>query len=327
MILSIGLPARADPPPIDDPKLEYDAARAAETARNWRGAIVHLERAVTQRPAARLRFHLARCHGELGELVEALREQERGIELLSHEPAPQGERVAAEVGRAKLDARTPMVTLRVVPPVDLPEVVVDGSSSATRLGGSIRLNPGTHDLRLRVPGYREWSSTVGLSEGQRIEQTVALVSDVTTPPEPFRITTAADQRAQAAPLETPPTNWSRVAVLGAEGVVALAGAIVLVESRLAFGAADDRAKDADASLSTADACARGTAPPSCGTLASALDDRQSAKARTAVGAALMIGGAAAAVTTWILWSDRTNSSRASVAPLPGGASVLLSGAF
>jgi hypothetical protein len=148
-------------------------------------------------------FNVAQCDEQDGKIASALEHWQRGLALLDarDKRAPVAkERIAA------LEPRVPR--LRIVVPVGqgATTVVLDGRELAANvLDAPLLVEPGKHELLIRVPGRQERRHEVDLSAGERTE--------VVATPGPAATSSAPTASASASAPQPPPTASATVGPL------------------------------------------------------------------------------------------------------------------
>lgn len=137
-------------------KQAYDTGRYEVAIERWRAAY-ELE------PRAPLLYNLAQAHGRLGQV------EEEGRYLRQFLEGVEGDHPLANQAQARLDAieerlaRT-MVTLE--GGIDGSKVFVDGNEAgALPLGEPLRLEPGPHEIEVRLEGYQPFTASVEVRAG------------------------------------------------------------------------------------------------------------------------------------------------------------------
>ena len=324
----------ASPPPQDQmTSLQLARALFAEAAEleareQWVEASTKLRAVLAIRETPGVRFHLAYCLENHGELVAALESYRRAAEL--NEAAPAAD-VSALLKPAieRTSLRVPRMTVE-VEAADA-RVMVDGRSMPPN--EPLVLDPGPHLVEVSAPGFIAARRKVTLREAER--RRFALVLDaLPPPPEPEPDSLAAD-----------PEHSSRgVAVLATGGLtLAAAGAgvaLTIARTRAAHRVADGRSALQQQGLSTAD-CVEPrtvTVERACWQVAVYGVDADRARAGQIISLVAAGGGSAAFVATYLRRRGarrsanpdqlRVRSTRVAVGGLPGrSGTVMLSGRF
>ncbi len=301
----------------------FREASALEKQKDYAHAADKLKQALAIKETPGLRYHLAFCEEQQGQLVAALVDYDRADEMIADGTKAPDVQALLAPARDALRKRVPTLTVAVAGGVDGAALSIDGKAMAAAMFGQpTPLNPGKHHVQVTAPGYKPFDKDVTLAEGDRANETAALVA----------VPAAAAPTAPApaaTPDRAPPADAgkglsTRTIVIGAEAVVTLAALGVGIGYTVAKGSAQSRADDAQAAINrvstTNDACANPTtelASP-CSDLVTALDDKQSAGNLATVGFIGAGVGAAATVATFLLWKPAKSTTTVSVAPLPGG---------
>lgn len=232
-------------------------------------------------------LNVALCDEQRGDLVAAMARWRAGLAMLP----PEDERAA--VARAHieaLDRRVPRLSIKLPPQVPLGAVVkLDGAPiDAKSLGAPRPMSVGSHEIVVEVPARPPWRVEVKLAEGERRE-------------------------IVAAPPVAPDRGGSRRTAGFAVGGVGVASLLV---GAITGGLAVAK---------------KGVVIDNCvgGCNAAARDARDSGKAIAhASTATFVIGGVGLAAGLILVFSDRPKRDVAvSFAPLPGGGTITMAGAF
>jgi hypothetical protein len=123
------------------------------------------------------RVYISECYDKLGKLVTARNELMGVVDEQIPADAPEGFRRAQDDARARLaalDKRIPRVTLSVEGGSGDANVELDGKPvSAADLGGPIRVDPGSHQVRA-VGGGRTGTKSFKITEGEQLNVSVSL---------------------------------------------------------------------------------------------------------------------------------------------------------
>jgi len=332
--------AEASAAELSAAKHAFESALDAQAERRWTDAILRLREAISVKDTPGLRFHLARCETELGHLLEASQEYERALELLRRGPkAPDVQKLLAPAHSALLE-RLPRLTLEISADVQGVRVSIDNQAyPASEVALGVPLNPGFHELRVQAPGRRVFERALSLKERDRIALPVVL--PLIAPAD------GSSDSLQAAPPplplspSTPPpaaehsSSSAKLYLIIGESVLTVAGLGVGIGYALARGAASDRIDSAQARIEGAapDNPAACDMPNSevlsaCSDLNAAVDDHDRAAFVSQIGFVTAGVGAAALLTTWLIYPSPSSSvSGVSVQPVVGLGRLGVSGRF
>jgi hypothetical protein len=282
----------------------FSKAERDERAKDWKSALEKLQAAGAIKMTAGIRFHVALCQENLGQLVDALASYEAAA-TQAREDNARDVLEAIQEPLSDLRGRVPSLTLSLANarPEEVDITLDDRALGAAELGGAIRLGPGTHHLvaRRRTDG-KTFTKDVVLHERDSVAMDLRL-APVGAP--------AAGEPAAGAPavIAAPPQekrNPSRTGAILATGGAALligGGVLSLVAAKSALH--DDL-----------DPCS-----PHC------TDDEKRFTTRAWQTAALgaFVSSAALGVVAIVLWTRPGSDSKVALSPGPRGA--VLSGRF
>jgi tetratricopeptide (TPR) repeat protein len=220
----------------------FEAAEVDQNHMRWAEALEKLERVVAIKETAGVRFHIAVCQEKLGQLTKSLESYERARDLASSAGSNDVlEMVGPEIERMR--ARVPRVRVEAPKGVGPLVVLIDQSVYADLPSGhEVRLDPGTHQVLVKVDGEVRLDRLVSLGEGQ--SETLRVRDWRSSSPAatstPSETSTSADGGQAEVDGGVPTVGWI---ALGA-------GAVLGVGGYLAYAKADDLAADSAA------ACAR-----------------------------------------------------------------------
>ncbi len=328
----------AEPTPADiahAKKLFSDATELREEGK-YAESDAKLREAIAIKDTPGLRFHLAVCEEKLGHLIEAESEYDHAQALIDQ--GVKAADVAELIGpaRSALAERIPTLLVRVPAGVHAATVTIDAQPIApATIEHPIKLDPGTHALVISAANFRDFDLEVTLVEGDdRVVDAVLLPMSsssndraATSPLSSSSSSGAAVvETSDAAPAKKPSWFGAREAVLLGEGVFAVAGVVVGTVAVVNYSRADrDRV---DALSRAGGSCS--TPHPTDSVVAACNDVFADANARQR-GAQVALGGfigagvgAAAFVTTWLLWPKRHAAETANVRVVPGlfGGSII-----
>ena len=330
--------AHADPSAaeISSAKHAFESAVSLEGERRWVEATVKLREAITVKDTPGLRFHLAHCEVEQGQLVEASLDYDRATELLHQgASAPDVQKLLGPASVA-LQRRIPRLTLELPADLAAPSAALDGKPyPPSELALGVPLNPGRHTLRVTAHGREPFERALLLKEGEPL--TIRPELPVSAPAAaPVAVVSAPAVRA--AQQSEPPArdrehSSAKAYLMIGESVLTAAGLAVGIGYRLSASSASDRIVTAQQAIDAAapgdeTACGRAASSPVCANLQSAIDDHDRALVLSDVGFVTAGVGAAALLTTWLVYpSTSSDSSGLSVQPVAGLGRVGLVGRF
>jgi hypothetical protein len=287
----------------------FGKAEKDEEAKDWSAALEKLRRAIAIKSTAGLRFHIAVCEENLGQLVDALHDYEAAEELAKADKTDKGKQVLAVIAEPLLAIRARVPRLKLTLPADATdgEITLDGKKLAKEdAANAVPLEPGPHKIEATAPGRTPFATTLLLKEREVTSLEIKLPPIVAAPP---AAPAASPAEATMPPVEERKTR-SRTGA-----IVFTGGAVVLAAGGLgAFLLADGAQSDAR------EQCAGGKACDGAKSTVRVWDT-------VALGA--WIGAAAAAGYAIILWSKPSHDDRAA-APARvrvGAGSLHLEGTF
>ncbi len=145
---------------------------------DWVGACPKFRMSDAAEPSVGALLNVARCSAREGRLVRAVDELEEV--RTRNEKTPDRERkrsVDASVNEALrgLGPRIARVRLVVRPDDAAAQITVDGRRAVVfNAEGDLRLDPGPHEVVVEAPGFRTWTESAKLAEGQRLVLEVEL---------------------------------------------------------------------------------------------------------------------------------------------------------
>lgn len=338
--------AHADPSAAElaNARHAFEAAVGLEGEQRWAEAATRLREAIAVKDTPGLRFHLAKCEAEQGRLLAASAEYERATDLLHQgAKAPDVQKLLGPAAEA-VKQRIPRITLEIPGEVRDPSVAIDGKAyTPSDLALGVPLDPGRHGLRVTAPGRRAFERGMLLKEGEQLAIRAELPRNAALP-------VALVAPGAAAPSQASPSSASPVApaasetsgssaklylIIG-ESVITVAGLAMGIGYRSAVSSANDRIDSAQLRIDTAapgdpTACSSmdAEALAACSDLQGAIDDHDRASRLSTVGFVSAGVGAAALLTTVLVYPSRSakTGSGLSVRPLLGLGHVGLLGRF
>jgi hypothetical protein len=281
----------------------FAEARAAEDAKDWALAASKLREAIAIKETGGLRFHLAYCEEQQGQLVEALVDYERSDDLTAGSTEEFRSQLPGK--RESLRRRIPTVTLLVPPSPPNVTLTVDGHAMPSAvLGKPIPLNPGRHTLVVSAPDHAAFTTQVSLNE------TDAVVANALLTPLPKRpvVSTLKPSPTPVVALSQPTPDLAmstglptRTYVLIGEAAVALGAVGVGIGYTLRASAEDEHAEQLKRQLNSTSACSEHPENQLCAELKDVGNDAKRDHLIARIG--FIAAGAAAAsfVGTLILW--------------------------
>ena len=203
---------------LDKARLGFREGLSLEAAGNWAGALAKFQAVGRVKLTPQVRFHIGRCHEQLGHLNEALGE----YRLAEHEAQQQNlsELPAITQARQGLEGRVPKLLIRRGEGAELARVELDGVEiGEAQLGKAFGVDPGPHTVVARLPGKLEFQRSAILKESETAE----VVLDV--PPDLAAAPVSSGKELPTSPQDTGGKKsrlWPWV--FGSVGVVGLAAA-------------------------------------------------------------------------------------------------------
>jgi hypothetical protein len=235
---------------------EFEQAREAYHSGQFEPALQLLQQLYDETGSPNAHLFLARCHRELGNLIEAYQHMTLTV---SEASAKTGEeeryaatRDAAARELAELSARVGLVTVLLTEqPKDVDVTVAGRSVASNRLGSPIPVDPGQVSVRVTAPGFEPVVRTLDVAAGENKALAISLSAkppDEPAAPEP---PAPAPKPPEASPEQ--PAPWVRtagffVAAVGVAGILTFAAAGATAEgkySTLERECGDSRCTDPD----------------------------------------------------------------------------------
>jgi hypothetical protein len=268
-------------------------------------------------PAGGTLLNLALCHEKLGRTATAWSEFNDAETTARRDGRVDREKFAAEHVKA---LEPTLSRLTVVVPQDSRvaglELKVDRTALGEALWGTaLPFDPGTHLVTATAPHKRAWTGTIVLgARGDRQQVTVGpLVDEATDQSVSPVVAPVPKGGSDQAVIDQGRHSSTRTALLVGEGILVAGGLAMGVGYTLAANSAQDRAKNYQTQIDArglGQVC--GAPPPDlqsvCGKLSSTISDRNRDRALSAVGFVGGGVGAAALVTTWLLWKPWAKGS-------------------
>ncbi len=323
----------------------FEEAQIAEQEGRWRDAVEELNRAISIKETAGLRYHLGYAKENLGLLVDALLEYQRAQGLIRSGVTNEEVERFLTPKLKELHGRVPTVTVLLKPELnEQAELQIDGITiNRALLGSPMPVNPGTHELAVLVPGYRPFRARITVGEGSSVKQVAELVPNPVLRTQSERTITDISPGArtgQSLADNSTKSSDSQVSVaartwlLIGEGAIFAAGLATGVSYTASARSAENRIAQISGSIAAIDGRPDACGSPSpqsnlanrCAELSSAATDRDRARDRAAAGfVAAGVGGAALALT-WVLWKPNSLGSP-QIAVVPGSIDITVTGHY
>jgi tetratricopeptide (TPR) repeat protein len=167
---------------LDKARLDFRDGLSLEAAGNWAGALAKFQSVGRVKLTPQVRFHIGRCHEQLGRLNEALGE----YRLAEHEAQQQNlsELPAMTQARAALEGRVPKLVIRRGEGAELARIELDGVEiGEAQLGKALGVDPGPHNVVARLPDKREFQRSAIVKESETVEVILDVPADLAAAPE------------------------------------------------------------------------------------------------------------------------------------------------
>ena len=244
LALAMSRPAIASPPTPSPAQVQaarelFQEAERDEDAKRWSDALEKLRRVAAVRLTPGVRYHIALCEENLGQLVAALADYTLAE---SQARAENAQDVLRLVGKKLESLRTRVPRLTIVVPGDVTnaEVRLDGEPILKAMWGvQIPLDPGEHKIEAKAPGRVTMTRTLKMEERDTTLVEVKLPevaqpvpapppsASAVTPPPPASAATASPSSDAPAPPPAPSRAGAIVTTLGA-AVLAGGGVVAFV---------------------------------------------------------------------------------------------------
>jgi hypothetical protein len=198
---------------------KFRQAVAMQTGGNWAAALALFRDVASVKNTPQVRFNIAICEENLGQLVQALGDYQLAATQAREEGTLD---VAGEVdGRlATLQERIPKVTIKRGANANLAKISIDGVEvGATMIGKPMPVDPGGHSVGAELRGFQKFEKAFDVTEKQAVTVEVAL-DPAPNMDSPYGAESSQSEDHGAAPSKKGPTilPW----VVGGVGVASLA---------------------------------------------------------------------------------------------------------
>jgi hypothetical protein len=183
-------PGRAEPAAdLQAARELFLLAEKEEDAGRWSDALEKLRRVAHVRQTAGVRYHIALCEENLGQVASALADY---TAARTQAYAENAQDVMRLVGKqlAAVSLRAPRVTIHVAPALSDFQVMLDGVPLARdRVGVPVPVDPGEHRIEATAPKYTPARAALTVREQEAVVLDLELLRP-TTPPEGASATAA-----------------------------------------------------------------------------------------------------------------------------------------
>lgn len=209
-------------------RAKFQRALELEHAGNWAGAVKLFREVGQVKMTPQVRYHIATCEENLGQLVTALGGYELALSLSEEMPPELVTEVEGAI--AGLRARIPKLLIERGLGAEAANIVLDEVALGTsQIGVEIPLDPGPHVVVATAPGYLKFSRTVTVAE----RESQRVVVELEREPEPLP---PPPSKGEVSPPGYGPLPY----ILGGVGLVGLgAGAVLLPMSLDRVGQVQD----------------------------------------------------------------------------------------
>lgn len=224
---------------LDQARADFQRALELKHAGDWASAL-KLFREVSQvKMTPQVRYHIATCEENLGQLVVALGGYE--LALAQAEGMPEEFQTEVEAAVTSLRARIPKIVIQRGKGAEAANVQLDEVQlGSSKLGTEIPLDPGPHTVMAVAPGFKKSTRTVTLLESAT--ETVIVDLEPLLEGSPVSPSAARSEKAEAAPSGY--GIWPYV--IGGAGVATIVlGTVLLPVSQGKVGEADELCPDRD----------------------------------------------------------------------------------
>ncbi len=150
---------------IKEARVKFQKAIELEHAKNWGGALRLFREVATVKMTPQVRYHIATCEENLGQLVAAL----GGYQLALAQSEEMHPDFISEVQGSidDLTARIPKLILERGEGAEAASIELDGVALGdSSIGSETPLDPGPHTVTAKAPGYEDYQQTVTVQEGK-----------------------------------------------------------------------------------------------------------------------------------------------------------------
>lgn len=202
----------------------FEEGQTLEQAGDWQGALGVYERVAQVKLTPNVRYKIARCHEELGRLVEAV----NGYDLAAQEAKTSGktaEKVLKNAPKRAADLRKKLgqIEIHIEGELRTSRVLIDGKSIApVLLATAIPVDPGPHVVQLETAGSVAFEQDVDLGKGELATVDIEVHDPEPAPEPPPQPLPPPPQ--SALPADDPADPHVPAYVVGSLGLASLAAA-------------------------------------------------------------------------------------------------------
>ncbi|HEY6727295.1 MAG TPA: hypothetical protein VI197_24845 [Polyangiaceae bacterium] len=161
---------------------KFQKALALQTGGDWAGALALLKEVAAVRSTPQVRFNIALCEENLGQLVAAVGD----YELAAADARAADETEVVEQAARRLDelkGRVPKVVVERGANADTATITLDGVALGDQvIGKSMNVDPGPHVITARAIGFDSFRATVRVDEAET--KTIVVSLTPITQPKP-----------------------------------------------------------------------------------------------------------------------------------------------
>jgi len=170
--------AQAQDPRSDQAREHFARGQTAYNQGDYEAAIREWNSAYELDARPRIQFNLAQAYERLGRLTEALTALDNYIEAADPNDAQQAD---ARSRRGAIRQRLDRTGVRITGAPDGALITIDDQDwGRAPRPDTIRLEPGSHRVRIKLDGYSDFTAVVSVPAGQEVEVAVEM-SEATAP--------------------------------------------------------------------------------------------------------------------------------------------------
>lgn len=225
---------------LQEARDKFQKALALQTGGDWAGALALLKEVAAVRSTPQVRFNIALCEENLGQLVAAVGD----YELAAADARKAGESEVVEQAQRRLEelkGRIPKIMVKRGKNADSATIALDGVTLGDQvIGKAMNVDPGPHVVTARAAGFESFRTTVRVVEAST-ETVIVSLTEEPLPPAP------RSPEPKGPPAEAPTSN-SVAYIVGGVGIASLATAGVM------FGLRQDALNELEDGCGADDRC-------------------------------------------------------------------------